>query len=67
MPPSSREFWRCWKWLAHHWTCGCHRLRPTDLSGRYQAYWSLKVNANWRVIFCFVGHDVDDVNYVDYH
>jgi len=42
-------------------------FEPHRLSGRYQAHWSLKVNANWRVIFCFVGHDVDDVNYLDYH
>ncbi|WP_394819444.1 type II toxin-antitoxin system RelE/ParE family toxin [Sorlinia euscelidii] len=41
---------------------GMHRL-----TGMLDGYWSLKVNGNWRVIFRFVGHDVELVDYLDYH
>jgi len=37
------------------------------LTGTLDGYWSLKVNGNWRVIFRFVGHDVELVDYLDYH
>jgi proteic killer suppression protein len=42
-------------------------LRLHPLKGRLQGYWSVWVNGNWRVTFRFVGADVDDVDYVDYH
>ena len=29
--------------------------------------WAVKVSGNWRVTFAFVGHDVDRVDYEDYH
>nr|WP_245256312.1 type II toxin-antitoxin system RelE/ParE family toxin [Bartonella alsatica] len=32
-----------------------------------KGYWSITVNGNWRVIFRFVGIDVELVNYLDYH
>jgi toxin HigB-1 len=41
------------------------RLHP--LSGELQGFWSLTVSGNWRVIFRFVGSDVELLNYLDYH
>ena len=41
------------------------RLHP--LKGELKGYWSITVNGNWRVIFRFVGADVELVDYVDYH
>lgn len=37
------------------------------LKGELQQYWSLTVSGNWRIVFRFVGADVELVNYVDYH
>lgn len=37
------------------------------LSGNFEGYWSLTVNANWRLIFRFIGQDVELVDYLDYH
>ena len=39
-----------------------HRLKPAK-EGR----WSIWISGNWRVTFCFDGHEVTDVNYEDYH
>ena len=39
-----------------------HALRG-DLSG----HWSVRVNGNWRLIFCFEGEDAVLVDYLDYH
>lgn len=54
-----------------------HATRPEDLSapgwrlhalsGKERGFWSLTVNGNWRLIFCFDGTDVELVNYLDYH
>lgn len=41
------------------------RLHP--LSGKLQGFWSLTVSGNWRVIFRFVGSDVELLDYLDYH
>lgn len=41
------------------------RLHP--LRGELKGFWSITVNGNWRVIFRFVGADVELVNYLDYH
>jgi len=41
------------------------RLHP--LKGELDQYWSLTVNANWRMVFRFVDSDIELVNYVDYH
>ncbi|HBP6689786.1 TPA: Killer protein [Pseudomonas aeruginosa] len=41
------------------------RLHP--LRGRLDGFWSLTVNGNWRVIFRFVGSDIELVDYLDYH
>ncbi|EPO7850312.1 TPA: type II toxin-antitoxin system RelE/ParE family toxin [Pseudomonas aeruginosa] len=41
------------------------RLHP--LKGELGGFWSLTVNGNWRVIFRFVGSDIELVDYLDYH
>ncbi len=37
------------------------------LKGALAGHWSIWVNGNWRVTFCFVGADVELVDYQDYH
>ena len=37
------------------------------LSGKYKGFWSVKVNANWRVIFMFTNGEAHAINYLDYH
>jgi toxin HigB-1 len=37
------------------------------LKGNLAGHWSIKVNANWRVIFTFDGEDATLVDYRDYH
>jgi proteic killer suppression protein len=41
------------------------RLHP--LAGDSRGFFSITVNGNWRVIFRFVEHDVELVDYLDYH
>ncbi|WP_259155996.1 type II toxin-antitoxin system RelE/ParE family toxin [Pseudomonas sp. JAI111] len=41
------------------------RLHP--LKGELADYWSLSVSGNWRVIFRFIGSDIELVDYLDYH
>ena len=41
------------------------RLHP--LKGELDGFWSLTVSRNWRVIFRFIGNDVELVDYLDYH
>jgi proteic killer suppression protein len=38
-----------------------------ELRGDRKGTWSVKVSGNWRVTFTFVGKNVVDVNYEDYH
>ena len=38
-----------------------------SLKGDKKGYWSVKVNANWRIIFTFDGKEFDEINLVDYH
>ena len=38
-----------------------------ELTGKQAGYWSISVNGNWRMIFQFVGGDVELVDYIDYH
>lgn len=40
------------------------RLHP--LKGELVEFWSLTVNGNWRVIFRFVGSDIELFDYLDY-
>ncbi|WP_037585670.1 type II toxin-antitoxin system RelE/ParE family toxin [Stenoxybacter acetivorans] len=37
------------------------------LAGVLKDHWSVKVNANWRITFRFVGADIELVDYQDYH
>lgn len=41
--------------------------RLHELSGKSQGFWSVTVNANWRLIFRFDGKDAELVDYLDYH
>ena len=41
---------------------GIHKL-----SGNLKEYWSIKVSANYRIIFRFEAGDIFDVDYLDYH
>jgi len=41
------------------------RLHP--LKGDLVDYWSLTVSGNWRMIFRFTDHDIELVDYLDYH
>ena len=41
------------------------RLHP--LKGDLAGYWSVTVQANWRIIFPFQDGDVTDLDYMDYH
>jgi len=42
-----------------------YRLHP--LTGKQKGFFSVWGNGNWRIIFRFVGDDVELVNYLDYH
>lgn len=37
------------------------------LKGQLKGFYSVTVQANWRIIFRFEGNHVFDVNYIDYH
>lgn len=41
------------------------RLHP--LKGGRSGYWSLTVSGNWRVVFRFIGPDVELLDDLDYH
>ena len=41
--------------------------RLHKLVGDYAGFFSLTVQANWRIIFRFDGSDVELVEYLDYH
>jgi len=41
---------------------GIHKL-----TGSLKDFWSIKVSANYRIIFRFDAGDVFDVDYLDYH
>ena len=41
---------------------GIHKL-----TGNLKDFWSIKVNANYRIIFRFEAGDIFDVDYLDYH
>lgn len=38
-----------------------------QLTGDLKGYWSVKVSANWRIIFRFEDKNACDVDLVDYH
>ena len=41
------------------------RLHP--LKGNYEGFWSVTVQANWRIIFRFEAGHAADADYLDYH
>ena len=41
---------------------GIHKL-----SGNLKDFWSIKVSANYRIIFRFEAGNIQDVDYLDYH
>jgi len=41
--------------------------RLEKLSGNRSGQWSIRINQQWRVCFCFENGDVHDVEIVDYH
>ncbi len=43
------------------------RDRPAPLKGGMKGFWSVTVNANWRVTFRFADGEADDVELIDYH
>lgn len=65
------------KRLREQLTALTHAKAPGDLArpswrlhrltGNLHGYWSLTVQANWRVIFRFVEGNVELVDYLDYH
>ena len=42
-------------------------FRAHLLKGKFVGHWSIWVNGNWRVTFRFIEHDVELVDYQDYH
>jgi toxin HigB-1 len=38
-----------------------------ELQGPRKETWAVKVSGNWRLTFTWVGKDVDNVDYKDYH
>ncbi|MCE0851681.1 MULTISPECIES: type II toxin-antitoxin system RelE/ParE family toxin [Pseudomonas] len=42
-----------------------NRLHP--LHGKLDGFWAVNVSGNWRLVFRFVGTDVELVDYLDYH
>ena len=42
-------------------------LHLHPLKGNYQGYWSVRVRANWRIIFRLDDGKVFDVELIDYH
>ena len=41
--------------------------RLEKLSGDLEGYWSIRINAQWRIIFRWKAGDAFDVEIVDYH
>jgi toxin HigB-1 len=46
---------------------GLPGLQLHPLKGERRGTWSVRVSGNWRVTFVFIGGDVDQVDYEDYH
>lgn len=42
-------------------------FRLHQLKGDLAGFWSITISGNWRVIFRFVGQDVELLDYLDYH
>jgi proteic killer suppression protein len=46
---------------------GLPGLHLHPLKGERRGAWAVRVSGNWRITFVFVGNDVDQVDYEDYH
>ena len=42
-------------------------LRLHPLKGEFRGFHAVTVRANWRIVFRFEGHNIRDVDFVDYH
>lgn len=42
-------------------------FRVHPLKGAMRGFWSVTVNANWRIIFRLHGGNAEDVELIDYH
>lgn len=42
-------------------------LRLHPLKSQWQSYFAINVSGTWRVIFRFIGTDVQLIDYLDYH
>ena len=42
-------------------------FRIHALKGSLTGYWSVRVSANWRIVFRFEGAHATDIDLVDYH
>ncbi|MGB9089773.1 MAG: type II toxin-antitoxin system RelE/ParE family toxin [Pseudomonas farsensis] len=42
-----------------------NRLHP--LRGELRSFWAVNVSGNWRLVFRFIGTDVELIDYLDYH
>lgn len=42
-------------------------FRTPPLKGDLAGHWSVWVNGNWRITFRFIDHDIELVDYQDYH
>lgn len=42
-------------------------LRLHPLKGNYEGFWSVTLQANWRIVFRFETGHATDVDYLDYH
>lgn len=41
--------------------------RLEKLSGDYKGFWSIRINAQWRIVFKWLDDDAHDITIVDYH
>jgi proteic killer suppression protein len=41
--------------------------RLEKLRGDRRGFWSLRINAQWRIVFQWEGHDAFNVEIIDYH
>ncbi|MEX5586543.1 MAG: type II toxin-antitoxin system RelE/ParE family toxin [Gammaproteobacteria bacterium] len=37
------------------------------LRGKFDGFWAVSVSGNWRLVFRFIGTDVELIDYLDYH
>jgi toxin HigB-1 len=50
---------------TEHLRLPAFKLHP--LKGKRKGYWSIWVNGEWRVTFCFSGQDIERIDFLDHH